>query len=87
MAQQKAVESDRVSQGDVNLALQTISRDDDLPDEWRDLFDGTAFHGTNEQLRAIRSAMRDYEKDPERPFYEEKSYYDARFALQHLHRR
>lgn len=79
MARTKA---DRVKQGDVNLACTVIKQDDEVPDEYADLFDGTAFEGTNEQLSEIRSAMRRAEK--EAPIGQDKSLYDARFNLQFL---
>lgn len=75
--------ADRVSQGDVNLAKQTISRRDDLPDEWSEKLSTERYDGPRDELSDIRSAMRDYEKN-EAEAWQEKSYYDARLVLQYL---
>lgn len=79
----------RVSQGDVNLAQTTISRNDDLPDEWRENFtkddDGVyQWSGSDEELGQVRKAMKTYE-ETEAAIGEDKSYYDARFNLQFLY--
>lgn len=79
---------ERINSGDVNLAKTTISRNDDLPDELRENFgkddDGNyVWTGDNDELSAVRSAMRDYEKNEAR-VGEDKSYYDARYKLQFL---
>jgi len=83
MAHSQPTESDRVKQSHVNLAIETISRSDELSGDYADLFDGTTFLGTNKQLTEIRHAMRDYEKN-EASFGEETTYYNARLNLQYL---
>lgn len=72
-----------VTTADVQRAKRAVRWDDETPDELADLFDGTTFEGSTQQLRTVRSAMKRYE-DFEAGIGEDKAMYDSRLALQFI---